>query len=54
MRYLQSSPFSAQLGDKKAQQNYLDNYDRVFGKEQPDKPKPKKREAVSNEAVAAR
>lgn len=54
MRYLQSSPFSVQLGDKNAQQNYLDNYDRVFGKKADKKPKPKKREAIADEALAAR
>jgi len=53
MRYLQSGAFSVQLGTREAQKNYRDNWERMFGKKQA-KPKPKKREVVANEAVAAR
>lgn len=56
MRYLQSTPFSVQLGDKDAQKNYRDNWERTFRKpeEAPKRP-PKKREiVVQHEAVAAR
>jgi hypothetical protein len=52
MRYLQSTPFPAQMGDKNAQKNFRDNYEATFGKKVVKKPK--KREAISNEAVAAR
>lgn len=57
MRYLQSTPFSVQIGDRNAQRNYLNNWERTFGtkpKETP-KPVPKRREVVvQHEAVAAR
>lgn len=53
MRYLQSGGFSVQVGTREAQKNYRDNWEQTFGKKRA-KPKPKKREAVSNEAVAAR
>ncbi|NIT79588.1 MAG: hypothetical protein GWN58_33060 [Anaerolineae bacterium] len=53
MRYLQSGGFSAQVGDRQAQKNYRDNWEKTFGKKQA-KPKPKKAEVKTDEAVAAR
>jgi hypothetical protein len=55
MRYLQSTPFSVQMGDKNAQKNYRDNWEHTFGKPETVKLQPKKRETVvQHEAVAAR
>lgn len=56
MRYLKSAPFSVQIGDRNAQQNYRDNWERTFGSKPKDvsKPVPRKREVVvQHEAVAA-
>jgi hypothetical protein len=55
MRYLQSTPFAVQMGDRNAQKNYRNNYELTFGprSDKPSKPQPRRREVVVQHAAVS-